>query len=227
MLPSDSHAGSHGAVPASPKLYHITHVNNVARIIEAGRLWSDAKRIELGLGSDSIGMSAIKQRRVDELQVSCYPETRVGQYVPFYFCPRSIMLYILHRGNHVDIDYRGGQEPIIHLQLDMHATIVWAESQGEKQWVFTDGNAGARLASFYNDLRQLSNIDWKAVQASDFREPSIKEGKQAEFLAYDFVPWALVEKIGVINQMIESRVKSAIQISAHKPQISVERSWYF
>jgi len=50
--------------------------------------------------------------------VKCHPGTKVGQYVPFYFCPRSIMLYILHRGNHPDLDYREGQGPILHLQAD-------------------------------------------------------------------------------------------------------------
>jgi ssDNA thymidine ADP-ribosyltransferase, DarT len=27
----------------------------------------------------------------------------VGEYVPFYFCPRSITLFLLHKGNHVDL----------------------------------------------------------------------------------------------------------------------------
>jgi hypothetical protein len=60
-------------------------------------------------------MSAIKRRRVEELEVSCHPGTKVGDYVPFYFCPRSVMLYVIHRANHPDLSYRGGQEPIVHL----------------------------------------------------------------------------------------------------------------
>jgi hypothetical protein len=40
-------------------------------------------------------MSSIKRRRIEQLAVSCHPGTRVGDYVPFYFCPRSIMLFVI------------------------------------------------------------------------------------------------------------------------------------
>ncbi len=39
-------------------------------------------------------MSEIKRRRVEELEVDCHPGTKVGDYVPFYFCPRSVMLFV-------------------------------------------------------------------------------------------------------------------------------------
>ena len=64
--------------------------------------------------------------------------------MPFYFCPRSIMLYILHMGNHPDISYREGQGPIIHLQADLMASIQWAEKH-KVRWAFSDRNAGANL----------------------------------------------------------------------------------
>ena len=66
-----------------------------------------------------------------EIDVPCHPGTKVGQYVPFYYCPRSIMLYILYKGNHADISYRegqSGQSPIIHLQADLNACVRWANS---------------------------------------------------------------------------------------------------
>jgi ssDNA thymidine ADP-ribosyltransferase, DarT len=61
--------------------------------------------------------------------------------VPFYFCPRSIMLYLLHRGNHPELDYTGGQRPIVHLVADLHEIVRWAEAQGVR-WAFSDRNAG-------------------------------------------------------------------------------------
>jgi len=74
-------------VPArrSSKIYHITHLGNLTRIVAAGRLWSDAKRLELGLECEIVGMSEIKRRRLEEIEVSCFPGTQVGEYVPFYF----------------------------------------------------------------------------------------------------------------------------------------------
>jgi hypothetical protein len=70
-------------VPAHPRIYHITHVRNLPQIVETGVLWSDAKRIALGLSCDVIGMSRIKQRRLKGIEVSCHAGSHVGDYVPF------------------------------------------------------------------------------------------------------------------------------------------------
>ncbi len=56
------------------------------------------------------------------MEVKCHPGTKVGEYVPFYFCPRSVMLYILYMGNHPELGYRGGQAPIVHLSASRYAT---------------------------------------------------------------------------------------------------------
>ena len=73
-------------------IYHITHVNNLRAIAEASALLSD-DQMEEGEDHVAIGYGHITARRMS-LPVSCAPGTTVGQYVPFYFCPRSIMLYI-------------------------------------------------------------------------------------------------------------------------------------
>ena len=82
-----------------PEIYHITHVDNLGSIAESGGLWSDAERIRQGLAHQNVGLTEIKQSRLQERQVRCHAGTMVGDYVPFYFCPRSIMLYLLYCGN--------------------------------------------------------------------------------------------------------------------------------
>ncbi len=89
--------------PTQPKIYHITHVDNLSSIVADGGLLSDAVIISQGGPSASIGMKAIKQRRLG-LPVHCHPGDCVGHYVPFYSCPRSIMLFVLYRGNHQDLN---------------------------------------------------------------------------------------------------------------------------
>ena len=79
-------------LPLKPKIYHITHVDNLPRIIARGGLLSEARLLEEGGPDQTIGMSKIKQRRLEEIEVTCHPGTMVGEYVPFYFCPRSVML---------------------------------------------------------------------------------------------------------------------------------------
>jgi hypothetical protein len=214
------------SIPAEPKMYHITHADNLPRILEAGVLWSDAKRLELGIACEIVGMSSIKQRRIQELSVSCHPGTKVGHYVPFYFCPRSVMLYILHMGNHPDITYRGGQRPMVHLQIDVAQAVAWADKAGVR-WAFSDCNAGARYAVFYNDLGDLDRINWQAVHAHDFRNPQIKDGKQAEFLIHESVPFSLIEKIGVHNEVTLQQINDMLGEACRNLAVSVERSWYF
>jgi hypothetical protein len=200
-------------------------VDNLANILLARVLWSDAKCLERGLDCEIVGLPKIKERRLS-LNVSCYQDTTVGQYVPFYFCPRSIMLYILHKGNHENITYKGGQQPIIHLQSDLKEVVSWADLHGFR-WAFSDRNASARIAQFFNSLNDLDQIDWSAVAETDFTNIKIKEGKQAEFLVYESFPWKLVEKIGVLDRNIELQVHNAISDATYKPIVSIVPSWYY
>lgn len=212
--------------PAQPKIFHITHIDNLASIVAAGCIESDGRRFRQGQNHAIIGMTAIKQRRMFELDVFCHPGTKVGDYVPFYFCPRSIMLFIIHKDNHPDMTYHGGQRPILHLQADMEAVMNWADGENIR-WAFSDRNAGTRFTDFYKNRVELDKIDWNAVQATDFRNMLVQEGKQAEFLVHDIFPWHLVEKIGVIDATVQNQVTTIVQHANHKPVVNVERSWYY
>ena len=208
-----------------PCIYHITHVDNLASIVNEGQLVTDATMISRGGPGTPIGMSSIKRRRL-ALPLKCHPGDRVGDYVPFYFCPRSIMLFVIHCANHPELVYRGGQEPIVHLEADLNGTIAWA-TQAQRRWAFSLSNAGAYYAEFRSSTSALSEINWAAVAATDFRDPAIKEGKQAEFLVHGTSPWTLVSRIGVCSPAIATRAAAAIASAAHKPPIEVRRDWYY
>lgn len=164
--------------PPEPKIYHITHVDNLESIARRSELWSDGLCRNNNLANKQVGMSAIKARRLFDLEVDCHPGTKVGEYVPFYFCPRSIMLYLFYRGNHPDLTYTGGQRALVHLEAGLHEVTQWADGNGVR-WAFSDRNAGIRYARFYDDLNRLDRLDWNAIAATDFRDPIVKEGKQA------------------------------------------------
>ena len=216
-------------VPASPKIYHILHVDRLASIIADGFLWSDAAMVQRqGVGT-TIGMSNIKARRLNELSLSCHPGLRVGHCAPFYFCPRSVMLFLIYRRNE-ELTYKGGQEPIIHLEADLHATFAWAQHYN-RRWAFTLSNAGAYYFEDRADVARLGDINWDAVQARQWSgngvSRSVKEGKQAEFLIEQAFPWALVERIGVYSQGYVQPVSQAMQAAAHRPRIEIKREWYY
>jgi ssDNA thymidine ADP-ribosyltransferase DarT-like protein len=213
-------------MPNRRKIYHISHMDNLTRIIRDGVLWSDAERIRRGLECEVVGMSEIKRRRLEEIEVDCNPGTMVGQYVPFYFCPRSVMLYILHMGNNPGLTYHGGQGPIVHLRADLQAVLEWAEGEG-RHWVFSRGNAGAYYAEFFNEAQRLDDLNWDFISRTDWRDPDVKEAKQAELLIEGSFPWELIEMVGVMDQARERQAAEVVQEAAHQPRVAIERSWYY
>ena len=152
-------------VPESPKIYHIVHLDRLPSIMKEQALLCDAEVVRRSLGGTTIGMTSIKKRRLEELRLSSYPDVFVGSCVPFYFCPRSVMLYLISRSNNPDLPYRLGQQQILHLEADLQQTVAWADQQ-RLRWAFTLSHATARYFEDRCDLQHLAQIDWNAVQPS-------------------------------------------------------------
>jgi hypothetical protein len=211
------------AVPAQPKIFHICHVDRLASIVAAGGLLSDAAVVQAAAPGTVIGMNHIKQRRLQELRLNSHPGLFVGKCVPFYFCPRSVMLFLIHRQN-ADLAYKGGQGPIIHLEADLHATVAWANAQ-PRRWAFTLSNAGSRYFEDRADLARLGDVDWDAVAARNWS--ACREAKQAEFLLEHSFPWHLVERIGVLSQPIATQVAQTLPVGGHRPPVHILPAWYY
>src|SRR4051794_4420830 len=120
--------------PRETFIYHITHIENLPSIVKDGGLHSDA--VMAARDSTLIGYSEIKKRRLNEINVSCCLFHNVGDFVPFYFCPRSPMLFSINKGNTGQPP--GCQRQIVHLV----STVADAVALG-KPWAISSGNAGA------------------------------------------------------------------------------------
>ncbi len=199
-------------------IYHITHADNLANIIGEGRLWCDARRIARGLANTNIGYSHIKARRMRH-PVMVAKGGMLGNYVPFNFCPRSVMLYVVSRGHD---NYQDGQQPIVHLVSSIDAVVATG-----RPWFFTNRHADLGYADQYDALEKLDEIDWSVMPVKYWNEAETEEKRQAEFLVHDWCPWSAVETIGVINQDIAAQVEAAIVGAAHKPRVEVHRDWYY
>lgn len=214
--------------PVSPNIYHIVHVDRLPSIITDGYLWCDeemARRTEAQADvGTAIGMSSIKQRRLTELSLDSHPGLYVGQCVPFYFCPRSVMLYVIHRASRDELSYRGGQGPILHLEADLQDAVHWADSN-KRRWAFTLSNAGAYYFEDRADLAQLDELDWAAINAQYWQ--NCKEPKQAEFLLERSFPWELVRRVGVSSQRFYTEVRAALAAGKHQPHLAIMPGWYY
>ncbi len=210
------------APPAQPKIYHIVHVDRLDSIVADGRLWSDASLQRRARPGTVIGMSEIKRRRLAN-PIKSRPGLMAGDCVPFHFCPRTVMLYLIHMANHDELEFRGGQGPIVHLEADLRETVEWAD-RNERRRAFTLSNAASAYFKDRCDLAQLDEIGRDAVRARDWRD--CKEGKQAEFLVEKSFPWTLIRRVGACNPETRSKAAKTLQAADHQPSVTTRRGWH-
>jgi hypothetical protein len=212
--------------PPNPKIYHILHADRLPSVIVDGFLYSDAIIHRRDPGGTVIGMGEIKRRRLEDLTLASHPDLHVGECVPFYFCPRSIMLFMIYKRNHPNLEYTGGQDPVIHLEFDLKTVANWADGQ-IRRWAITKGNAGSRYFEDSGSLESLNELNWPAIQARQWNDPAVREHKQSEFLVEEKVAWHLVERIGVQNQGTRERVEAIVASCRHRPPVEIQSSWYY
>ncbi len=139
------------------------------------------------------------------------------------------MLYMIHRRN-PELGYQGGQDPIVHLEADLRQTVEWADTNNLR-WAFTLKNAGSYTFEDRCDLAQLGEIDWDAVQNNEWGfqgvDPSVRDGKQAEFLLERQFPWELIQRIGAHSRSIYDQVRAALAKTEHKTKVEVASKWYY
>lgn len=202
----------------NPKIYHITHFDNLASIIQCGCLWSDAQRRKQEFSSTNIGHKHIKDRRMTR-PVPVSKGGVLGDYVPFNFCPRSVMLFVVTRGHS---DYSGGGSEIIHLASSFNAVL-----EAKRPWAFTDGHAEVAFAEYFDQVGDFDEVDWSVMPLQFWNETDVKHRRQAEFLVHEWFPWSAVEEIGVHNSNAETRVRSLVEQAQHQPPVVVRRNWYY
>lgn len=203
-------------VPSDPPIFHITHVDNLPGILREGGLWCDRQRIARQLGNTNIGHAHIKQRRLTRA-VTTRAGGTLGDYVPFNFCPRSVMLFAVHKGHQ---DYAGGQENVVHLISTVSRAIALGRA-----WAFTDRHAELAHALHFDDLAKLSEVPWHVMGEPYWS--AVKEERQAEFLVHDFFPWTAVAEVAVMTASAAQRAQTALAGAQHRPAVTIHREWYY
>lgn len=197
-------------------IYHITDVANLPSILVENGLHSDAVMVKRN--PEIIGYDHIKKRRLKEIPVPCCGWRRVGEFVPFYFCPRSPMLFTINKGN--TGRPANCQKSIVHLVSTMSAGIA-----AGKIWAISSGNAGAYHTTFSASLDALDELDWEAIRAIQWQGK--QHQKSAEFLVADYFPWAAIQKIGCQNSTTADKVMTLLADVAHQPAVEIKTNWYY
>jgi hypothetical protein len=201
-------------------IYHITHIDNLQSIISDGALWCDRERINRNPPHTNVGYKHIKERRLKH-PVAVAKLGFLGDYVPFNFCCRSVMLYVIFKGHD---EYIGGQDSIVHLV----SSIEQIRATGQPSF-WTDRHADLQYAKQYDTLEKIkSELDFTVMPLKIWSpNTETKEKRQAEFLVHSHCPWTAIEKIVVKNQAMADKVDVIIRKSAHRPQIIVNGDCYY
>lgn len=204
-------------------IYHITNINNLTSILNSGGLIAHNTLQKTGINYTNIAHQNIQYRRTTT-NVPCSAGGTLHDYVPFYFAPRSPMLYTIHRGNVAG--YAQWQKLVIHLVSTAQAV----QAQG-LAFAFTDGHGIIGYTQFSDDLNDLGIVDWEIMKARYWDDTDDdndrKRRRQAEFLVHQFCPWTLITEIGVINNTIMSEVIQILQSFNQQTPVRVYSSWYF
>lgn len=190
---------------------------------QSGMIWSDTGCASGGVGPVSIAHDHIKSRRA-ECRLDVAQGGTLADYVPFYFAPRSPMLYAIHCGGVAD--YGRGQDEIAHL-------VLAAEEIAEPgSFAITDGHAAMALTTQHDDLAALDSvISWPIMNGRFWNDTDEhgdrKRRRQAEFLVWSSVPFQAVRLIGVRTTEVAERVRAELADPDHVPAIAVRKDWYY
>lgn len=198
-------------------IYHITDVANLPAILAMGSLLSDAGM--RGVSHAGIGYGHIKLRRLTQIVVPCCSNRFVGEFVPFYFCPRSPMLFTINKRSTGRPP--GCQSDIVHLVSSVGAALGLG-----RQWAVSDGNASAAHAQFYSQPAAIAGLDWTAIHAHQWS--GLTHQKSAELLVADHFPFSGFSMIGCHNKTTESLVQRTLQsFPQFNPLVAVQPQWYY
>lgn len=204
-------------------IFRITHIDNMSWIFDHGLHCCnsdtrDPNYIEIG----NPELIAKREHR----QVPVPPHGTLSDYIPFYFTPHSPMLLNIKTG------YAGmKQTPMSEIVIMVSSLRTLVES--EILFVFTDRHAYLETArdGFSSDLKDLDRIDWKLLQARDFKKtpenPENFERYQAEALVYKYLPVTALRGVVCYDSIQQSRLEKETGGQLLDLKIVTRPEWYF
>jgi ssDNA thymidine ADP-ribosyltransferase, DarT len=206
--------------PEKALIFRITHRNNLPWILDHGLHCASS-----GIHDPSftaIGKPDLIERR-HRKPVPEPPGGTLADYVPFYFAPKTPMLYNIRTGQGV--------------RQQANTDIVFLVSSLEKltqhgvQFLFTDYHAVTDLARFSGSLSDLVGLPWSDLCAANFKrdpdDPGRFERYQAEALAFRHVPLDALLAVACYSDDVQAWLKREIEGRRLTVRTVVRTGWYF
>lgn len=202
-------------------LFRITHISNVPWILQNGLHCRSS-----GISDPNfrrIGNASLIDKR-ERFPVPIPPGGPLSDYVPFYFTPRSIMLFNIVTG-HKDTPVVPRSEIVTIV-----AKLRKIRSAGIRA-IFTDQHAVSNTARYFDDLGDLKEIDWGILRRSDFKHNPDDPGKtlryHAEALVHRFLPCEQIAGIACRGENEKGTLEEFGRAVGMDLKIVVRPDWFF
>lgn len=197
--------------------FRITHIDNIQHVAQYGIVRANSPLRNPNFVS--IGDRQIIKIREEETSQGY----RLSEYIPFYFGPRSPMLYVIQNG------YNGVSkiepEKIVYCVIKLEDLI-----NSDIDCVFTDGHAISNLTRYYgkDKLQHIDNIIKYEDVFSKFwnseADRDLKRRKEAELLVKNDLPVKFVRGYAVFNDKAQ---QDLMDMGIPQEQIVIKRGFYF
>jgi hypothetical protein len=208
--------------PERALIFRITHIDNVPWILSNGLHCRNSRSVDPHYRE--IGNRDLIDKRAHRV-VPIAPGGTLSDYIPFYFTPYSPMLFNIKTG------YNGMTKTPMSEIVILASSLHTLETQGI-QFVFTDRHAYLKAAddTFSSDLADLGRIDWKILQARDFKrnpdDPGKFERYQAEALVHQHMPVSALTGLVCNGRVQEARLQQLAQSLRLNITIASKPNWY-
>lgn len=202
-------------------IWRITHRDNLPWILESGvHCGNSVVRSPTWV---SIGNAELIDKR-SRHPVPMQPGGVLGDYVPFYFTPFSVMMRNIHTG-WGGVKQRSNDEIVILVSSLPHIQSL------ALPFLFTDSHAYYQWANFYDDLTHLDKVDWPLLQRRDFKrdpdDPAKFERYQAEALIHQHLPVEGLLGVVCYTDALKKVIEKTIKTRGLSLPVYARPAWYF
>ena len=209
------------------RIYHVTHVNNLADIFGTGALLADAS--EAWTTRPEVDLSAADTRETRRsIPIDGEGSATVADYVPFALAPKSGVWEALITGtddDRVSAQARNWSPSDYVMLVSTVKHVVDAANADDElddpAFAVTDGDAADALTRFGTTAPSAEAL-LRTLRA----DPDNQKILEAELLVHGSFPIEAVTLIGVANDRARDAVKAILQPLSVRTKVAVYPPWF-
>jgi len=209
------------------RLYHVTHISNLAAILESGCLLADASESLETRPTVDVSATAVRAARRSAL-LPGEDDLSVANYVPFFLSPHATVWDGIRAGNgdpRLELNAHGSDAYDFVILVSTVKTVVEAHEATNDDFpagvALADGDAalaGSRIVATADGVERM------LIRLRS--DPDADVLLRAELLVMDSFPLELVSLLGVANDRVRDTVRDILKQSSYRPKVAVYPPWF-